>query len=425
MIDRTHVQRLLTTPLPSDLPATIRQTKARLREQVGDVARVLAEVEAAMHTEVAAVVAEREAGHELFPIVRFADIAAGSVPEETAASLRRRGCAVVKGTFPRARAEGWDAALVEYLGRNRFAESYRGYADDVFDGLASSKPQIYGVYWSRPQMEARQDDNMVAVRTFLNSFWRRESEGRTWFDPTRDTAYPDRIRRREPGSSSVGLSPHTDNGSIERWLVPAYQKAFRHVFAGRWRDYDPWDAAYRTEVHEFPSTVMCSAFRTFQGWTALSDMRPTDGVLHVVPIPSAMAYVLLRALQDDVAADDLCGAANGQALPISARWHPVLLPALSPIPAVEPGDTVWWHCDVIHAVADVSAQERWGNVMYIPSSPYCPKNALYAGACGEAFLAGASPSDFAPEDYEVTWTGRATVGDLSAVGRRQLGLEPW
>jgi uncharacterized protein DUF1479 len=425
MMDRTHVQRLLTTPLPFDLPATIRQTKARLREQVGDVARALAEVESALHMEVAAVVAEREAGRDLFPVVRFADIAAGAVPEDTVAAIRRRGCAVVKGTFPRARAEGWDAALAAYLEGNRFAESYRGYSDDVFDGLAAGKPQIYGIYWSRPQMEARQDENMVAVRTFLNSFWHRASEGRTWFDATRDTAYPDRIRRREPGSSSPGLSPHTDNGSIERWLVPAYQKVFRHVFSGRWRDYDPWDAAYRTEVHEFPSTVMCSVFRTFQGWTALSDMRPSDGVLHVVPIPSAMAYVLLRALQDDVPEGDLCGAANGQALPVSARWHAALLPALSPIPAVEPGDTVWWHCDVIHAVGEVRAQERWGNVMYIPSSPWCDKNATYAAACGQAFLAGLSPADFAAEDYEVSWAGRGTLADLSAVGRKQLGLEPW
>ena len=66
---------------------------------------------------------------------------------------------------------------------------------------------------------------MVAVRCFLNSFWRHESEGRVWFDPDRDTAYPDRIRRREPGSPSLGLSPHTDNGSIERWLLPAYQRS--------------------------------------------------------------------------------------------------------------------------------------------------------------------------------------------------------
>jgi hypothetical protein len=415
----------VTTELPADVPGAVRQAKARLRECVGDPARALAEVEEALRAEVAAVVAERAAGRELFPIVRFADVAAGTVPAGTVEAIRRRGCAVVKGTFPRARAEGWNAALAAYLEDNRFAESYRGPADDVFGGLSSGKPQIYGVYWSRPQMEARQDDNMVAVRSFLNSFWRHESEGRTWFDPARDTAYPDRIRRREPGSPSLGLSPHTDNGSIERWLLPAYQRVFRHVFSGRWRDYDPWDAAYRPEVCEFPSTVMCSVFRTFQGWTALSDMRPADGVLHVVPIPSAIAYVLLRALQDDVAEDDLCGAVNGQALPIGPKWHSVLLPALSPIPAVEPGDTVWWHCDVVHCVADDTTTERWGNVMYIPSSPYCEKNARYGAECGQAFLAGASPSDFAPEDYEVGWAGRATLDDLSPIGRRQLGLEPW
>ena len=415
----------VATELPADVPACIRRVKAELRESVGDVAGVLAEIEAAMRAEVAAVVEQRHAGHELFPIVRFADIAGGRVPGETLDAIRRRGCAVVKGTFPRARAEAWDRELASYLERNRFAERWRGPADDVFESLASSRPQIYGVYWSRPQMEARQDENMVAVRSFLNSFWRHESEGRTWFDPSRDSAYPDRIRRREPGSPSLGLSPHADNGSIERWLLPAYQQVFRHVFSGDWRAYDPWDAAHRTEIHEFPSTVMCSVFRTFQGWTALSDMRPTDGVLHVVPIPSAMVYVLLRALQDDVAADDLCGAINGQALAVGAKWHPVLLPALSPIPAVEPGDTVWWHCDLIHAVADDATKERWGNVMYIPSSPWCEKNAAYAETCGEAFLEGKSPTDFAPEDYEVDWAGRGTVGDLSAVGRKQLGLEPW
>lgn len=415
----------VATELPADVPACIRRVKAELRERVGDVAGALAEVEAAMRAEVAAVVARREAGHETFPVVRFADVAAGRVDEQTVAAIRRRGCAVVRGTFPRARAQAWDAELAAYLRDNRFAESYRGPADDVFDGLASSKPQIYGVYWSRPQLQARQDENMVAVRSFLNSFWRHDSEGRTWFDPSRDTAYPDRIRRREPGSPSLGLSAHADNGSIERWLLPAYQRVFRHVFSGEWRAYDPWDAAYRPEIHEFPSTVMCSAFRTFQGWTALSDMRPRDGVLHVVPIPSALAYALLRALQDDVPEDDLCGAVNGQALPISPRWHAVLLPALSPIPAVEPGDTVWWHCDLIHAVGDDTTQERWGNVMYIPSSPWCEKNAAYAATCGQAFLKGASPTDFAPEDYEVGWRGRGTVSDLNAVGRKQLALEPW
>ncbi|WP_116439644.1 YbiU family protein, partial [Klebsiella pneumoniae] len=72
-----------------------------------------------------------------------------------------------------------------------------------------------------------------------------------------------------------------------------------------------------------------SVFRTFQGWTALSDMLPGQGLLHVVPIPEAMAYVLLRPLLDDVPEDELCGVAPGRVLPISAQWHPLLIEALT------------------------------------------------------------------------------------------------
>ena len=408
--------------VPADMPAAIARTKAELRQRIGDYTQVFTEVEQAVRTEVDTVVAAREAGENVWPVVEFADVAAGAVTEDVRAAIRRRGCAVVRGTFDRASAEAWDQELVGYVEANNFAETYRYLDDGVFGGLAAGVPPIFPIYWSRPQMEAREHANMVATRQFLNSFWKHESGGRVWFDPSRDSAYPDRVRRRPPGTTSDGLSPHTDSGSVERWLLPAYQKVFRHVFDGSWRDYDPWDGAYRSDVHEFPSTVMCSAFRTFQGWTALSEMEPTEGVLHVVPIPQAMAYVLLRALQNDVRDDDLCGAINGQALPITAEHHGVLLPALSPIPAVQPGDTVWWHGDMIHSVAAVEDQQGWGNVMYIPASPWCAKNAAYAARCGEAFVAGRSPSDFAAEDYEVTWTGRPTPSDLSPVGRAQLGL---
>jgi uncharacterized protein DUF1479 len=393
--------------------------KDKLRAQVGDVAGAFDEIERLMRDEVAQVVDDRESA---WPVVEFTDVASGTVPDDLTAAVRKRGCAVVKGTFPRERAEGWDCELASYLDTNEFDKAYKYIDDGVFAGLKDGKPSIFPIYWSGPQMAAREDPNMVAVRRFLNGFWKHESQGRVWFDPTRDTAYPDRVRRRPPGSNSGGLSPHTDSGSVERWLLPAYQNVFRHVFSGNIAEYDPWDGAYRTDVNEFESTVMCSAFRTFQGWTALSDMAPTEGVLHVVPIPSAMAYLLLRALQDDVAADDLCGAINGQALPISERWHPVLMPALTPIPAVEPGDTVWWHGDMIHSVGPVTDQKGWGNVMYIPAAPYCEKNAAYAAKCGRAFLTGASPSDFAGEDYEVDWVGKATVDDLSPIGRAQLGL---
>jgi Protein of unknown function (DUF1479) len=412
----------LITPLPANIPAEIRAVKRQLRKALGDPRAALEIAAAAIRDEVATVVEETTDGGSAVPVVAYADVAAGTVPADLIESIRRRGCAVVRGTFERGEALAWDEELAAYLERNDFSGRYRGPADELFSALSSSRPQIYGVYWSRPQIAARQHARMVTVRRFLNSFWKHESDGQQWFDPDRDIGYPDRIRRRQPSTPSLGLSPHADSGSIERWLLPAYQRVYRHVFAGEWDRYDPWDGAHRSEIHEFPTTVMCSAFRTFQGWTALSEMRPGDGVLHVVPIPSAMGYILLRALQDDIADDDLCGADNDRVLAAVEQYHDVLFPAYGPIPAVEPGDTVWWHGDLIHGVGDGSNDERWGNVMYIPAAPWCDKNAVYARLCGEAFLAGRSPGDFAAEDYEIDFAGRATLDDLDETGRRQLAL---
>jgi hypothetical protein len=167
---------------------------------------------------------------------------------------------------------------------------------------------------------------------------------------------------------------------------------------------------------------MCSAFRTFQGWTALSDMDHDQGVLHTVPIPEAMGYLLLRPLLADVPDDDMCGVTVNQVFPANEKWHPLLMQAVTGIPDVRAGDSVWWTCDMIHSVAPVKDQKGCGNVMYIPAAPWCPRNETYAASVREAFLTGSSPSDFPTEHYERTWDNRFTVGELNRTGRRGLGL---
>ena len=67
-------------------------------------------------------------------------------------------------------------------------------------------------------------------------------------------------------------------------MTSGYQQHFRHLFNGDFAAYDPWDASHRTEAAQYPGSTMCSAFRTFQGWTALSEMKHDQGVLHTVPI---------------------------------------------------------------------------------------------------------------------------------------------
>ena len=411
---------------PADIPAAITQVKAAMRARIAASGRtadeVFAVVERQVTAEVEEIIAARDRGEEVWPVIDYADIETGTVTAGAQALLRRRGCLVVRGHFDRDQAGAWDRGIVDYAESNRFFEHYRGPGDNFFASVRS-KPEIYPLYWSPAQMQARQHDRMARVQAFLNHQWKHESDGVRWFDPARNLLYPDRIRRRPPGTDSAGLGTHLDPGTLDLWLTQGYQKVFRHLFDGSVEQYDPWDAAYRTTASQYPGTTMCSAFRTFQGWTAMSGMPHDQGVLHAVPIPGAMAYLMLRPLLADVPGDDMCGVTMSQAFPASEKWHNLLLQALSGIPDVHAGDSVWWHCDMIHSVAPVAGQQGWGNVMYIPAAPWCPRNERYAPSVRDAFLTGSSPSDFPGEHYERTWPNRFQAHDLNETGRRGLGFD--
>ena len=328
---------------------------------------------------------------------------------------------VVRGHFDREQALGWDRQIVDYVDSNDFFEKYRGPGDDFF-GTVDSKPEIYPIYWSHAQMQARQSERMANVQKFLNSLWHNTSGGTEWFEPDRNVLYPDRIRRRPEGANSKGLGTHIDAGTFDLWMKVEYQQAFRHVFDGSIEQFDPWSAAHRTSGSQYASTTMTSVFRTFQGWTALSDMDHDQGVLQAIPIPEAIAYLLLRPLLGDVADDDMCGMTAGQVFPVTERWHAPLLEALSGIPDIRAGDSVWWHGDMPHAVAPVIDQRGWGNVMYIPAAPWCPRNEAYSASVFAALTAGTSPRDFPEEDYEQTWPNRFQIHELNQYGRQSLGL---
>src|ERR1700751_2010810 len=396
-----------------NLGEAIRSSKKVLREALPNHAEVFRQVEAEMRRRVNTIVEEREAGQPGIQIVHYSDVKAGGVRAELIAKIKDRGAWVVRRTFEPEQAEAWDREIANYVDENGLDAKLANAAEDKYFGtLASAKPQIYGIYWSRPQVQARQAESLTQVRVFLNKLWKAESEGQRHFNPDETPAYADRIRRRPPGSASLGLSPHVDGGSVERWLDENFRKVYRHVFSGNWRDYNAFDAAYRPEAREVPSPAVCSMFRTFQGWTALTRQGKGDGTLQIVPIADSLMYLLLRALQDDVPEDDLCGAAPGRALSINAQYHSLLIEALSSIPLMEPGDTVFWHSDVVHAVENEHKGSGYSNVMYISSTPGCAKNTAYLAKQAPPFLSGRTPPDFALDDFEVDFKGRGTVADL-------------
>lgn len=313
-----------------------------MRKQIGDIEGLFEQVKRKIIGEIEAARVEEKLTGTAWPEISMADIVAGHVSEETCNRIRRRGCVVVRQTFSREQALNWDKQVLDYLDVNEFDRVYKGPGDNYFGSLTASRPEIYPIYWSKSQMEARQSDAIANTQRFLNRLWKFESEGVRWFDPDVNIIYPDRIRRKLPGTTSNGLGAHIDSGALERWLLPAYHKVFRNILSNNFDKYDAWDAAWRTEVNEYDENVTTkfSAFRTFQGWTALSDMQMGQGLLHVVPVPEAVAYVLLRPLLNDVPEDELCGVEIGKVLPVLEQWHPELIHGQFSIPSVQAGDSV-------------------------------------------------------------------------------------
>ena len=401
----------------------IRETKSELLRRF-DVTKAFAESRELVLREVEAIRDQYDSELSVIPQIEYHKIADCAVEEPFRELVRRRGCVIVKGVFDRIQVSEWNHEIGEYIDRNDYltAANKKKDLDKYFSALKNATPQIFSLYWSRPQVMARQAVSMAITKRFLNQLYDISGPMGPEFDPENDFTYADRIRRRQPGDTTLGLSPHMDSGSYERWCDPAYQAIYRRIYEGDIQGFDPWKAAFRTQTREYASPSVCSMFRTFQGWTALTPQGPGDGTLSLLPIAKSISYFLLRALQKDVAEDDLCGATPGRALGASQEWHKEILEGLISIPEVEPGDTVWWHPDVIHSVANEHQGDHYANVIYVGASPVCAKNEAYARRQADAFYSGRSAPDFAAEDYEVNFEGRATVDDLTELGRRQLHI---
>src|SRR4051794_4490483 len=170
---------------------------------------------------------EVASGRPVVPELNYRDIRDGKVSEAVRQSIRSTGCVVVRGVFPADRASDWFSELGEYLETNRYEdkEVEKRSLDKYFAALKAGKPQIFNVYWSRPQVMARQDARLAETRAFLDRLWKYEGV----FNPDLQCTYADRLRRRQPGDTTLGLSPHMDAGTVERWIDPGYQKVYERI----------------------------------------------------------------------------------------------------------------------------------------------------------------------------------------------------
>lgn len=96
-----------------------------------------------MRRRVEEIVTEREGGHDVNPIVQYADVGSGKIPAELIGKIKSRGACVVRGTFSNEQGSGWDDEIAAHVERNNLDAKLANAAEDKYFGtLASAKPQI-------------------------------------------------------------------------------------------------------------------------------------------------------------------------------------------------------------------------------------------------------------------------------------------
>ena len=400
----------------------IKEEKKILRSKSKNYRENFSKIENFIEKEIVQIENSKKSAENIIPEINFKDLSDNLY--EFKNELKKRGCVIVRDVFDDTLMHQMNKDLESYIEENNYYEDQKKKADidKYFSDLQSGKPQIFGLYWSKTQVNIRQSKELDVVKKWLNKLWINEHDGETIFDPNHELVYADRVRRREPGDKTLGLSPHCDAGSVERWVDKGYQGVYENIFADNFTEYDPFNSAYRNTTQEIESPAVSHVFRTFQGWVALTEQGPGDGTLQLIPIAKSMAFILTRALMDDVSENDLCGSKPARALSVNSTYHALLLRGLVSIPKMNAGDTVWWHPDVVHAVEDHHTGKGYSNVVYVGSTPYCEKNLSYAKKQSVKFLEGKSPPDFAEEDYEVSYKNRAKASDLTPLGKKQLAL---
>lgn len=345
------------------------------------------------------------------------------------ADILEKGCVVVRNVFPRAEGRKFKTDVEEYIKANPQTK-----------GFPQDKKVVYELYWSKSQVGARADPRMIKTLNFINHLWHAHEEAE--IDLDQNLSYADRLRIRNPHDSLFSLGPHADGGGIERWEDEEYSKCYDAIFEGRWEEYDAYDATHRAKAQMslYPTAGACRVFRTFQGWLSMADVSPGEGTILFGPyVKEVTAYYILRPFFNendelDLSSGKFPGSVIGKAQEFNDKAHPdlELSRLMVSVPKVSPGDAVFWHCDLIHAVDPVHNGSSDSSVMYIPSVPLCELNAHYFQLQRESFLSGVPGPDFPGFPTGVGETehkGRADANYAYEIGGREalqeLALEPF
>lgn len=167
----------------------------------------------------------------------------------------------------------------------------------------------------------------------------------------------------------------------------------------------------------------------------MSECGPGEGTLQVLPdLVATSAYTLLRPLvkknaegewEIDNTSPIFQGAEIGRGQELTEEDHPHMSRNnFVSIPKVQPGDAVFWHCDLAHMVEGEHKGTHDSSVIYVPVVPLCDQNAEYIQSQAAAFLNGTAPIDFPGGVGESKHVGRGSKEHIYEGALPAMGLAP-
>ncbi|OJA13021.1 hypothetical protein AZE42_03520 [Rhizopogon vesiculosus] len=360
-------------------------------------------------------------------------------PEELD-GIRRKGSVVIRGVVKESEAANWKTALEDFIKANPHVE-----------GFPEQNKQFFLLYWTQAQVQARAHPNVLKASVWLNNLYRAKSDRKLeGVDLNVPLTYADRFRIRHPGGQWNSFPPHVDGGSIERWEDDNFRRCFADILSGNWRQHDPYELEGRIDARSslYGRPGQATVFRTFQGWLAMSETAPTQGTLRVFPdVFLSNAYTILRPFfrptvpigsKDildpknwvfDISTPDFPGIVPYDGGWVGPQPRPDLHPHLrldetmTSVPKVNPGDMVFWHCDVVHSVESEHTGSGDSAVIYIPAVPQTPQNTAYVKRQAETFIIGTNPPDFAGDRTGLPYVGLGADADVvEPISRIAMGL---
>ena len=142
----------------------IEKVKEELRNHSTNYKENFAKIEKFIETEIQEILNLKKNNKSIIPEISINELDQKNT--KVIADIKKRGCVIIRDVFEDKFIENLNLELEKYIEENNYYDDQRKKADldKYFSDLKSGKPQIFGLYWSKAQIEIRHSEQMAKAK---------------------------------------------------------------------------------------------------------------------------------------------------------------------------------------------------------------------------------------------------------------------